>query len=148
MEQVIVNGLYLGAQVLGRRHACGHDLAWIFVLDFIQRKRAQSRQLHCALQSLEPAIALIEKPELHACSHGLLGAGGQFQPARGKRPGQADGGQHVVQRLALARMHLHASGGHHGHVGLLRYRGHRGAPRHFAHGPAGVSADDRPRARI
>jgi hypothetical protein len=59
----------------------------------------------------------VERRQPQARTQVRLGVGLQAEAALGHRRAQAHGGEHVVQRLARAHVHVHVAGGHQRHAG-------------------------------
>ena len=99
-------------QALSGRHARGHGLLRVLVFDFVEAEGAALRNLYRGLQQL----GRVDACQPHALAQVPLGMRLQRKAALRHRQAQAHGGDHVLQRLARAHMHVNIARGHQRHA--------------------------------
>ncbi len=109
--------LHQHTQPAGGRVAGGHDLLGVFVTQLVQREGALARDAQRGRQR----VGGVQRGQPLARAQVRLGIGLQRQAAFGHRLLQTRGAEHVLQRLARARMHQHRAGRHQHQAGLARH---------------------------
>ena len=103
------------AQACGGRHAGRHRLQRVVVADLLELEPAAPRHT----QRVGQQVGRIDIGQPLALAQVPLGIALQREAALGDRLAHAHGRDHVLQRLARARMHVHVAGGHQRHAGAL-----------------------------
>ena len=101
-------------QVLRWGAAFGHHLGRILVTQLVQRPARAALRDH---QGLAQQVGREALGQPHAGAQVLLGVGREGVTAVGQRSADAGGGQHVLQRLARAHVHVHVAHRHQRHRG-------------------------------
>ncbi len=112
------------AQGLCRCQARQHGLQRVLVAQLVQTEVAARRHHQCVGQQR----GRVKLPQPQARTQMGFGVGLQCKAALTHRSPQAHGGDHVLQRLARAHVHVHVAAGDQRHTGQPRYARQRVPP--------------------
>jgi hypothetical protein len=100
------------AQMAAGRLTGGHDFLGVLVAQFVQAELAMRRHIQRGGQR----VRWVALRQAHAVAQVPFGMPCQRQAALGQGQAKARGGEHILQRLARAGVHVHVARGHQRHA--------------------------------